>query len=69
MKLRAARALFFVLLNDSEGHTAKVNKDRQLLLMLKLHYIRYTNSVVIIGPPPPMTNRVNPITDRGSDQP
>ena len=29
-----------IFLDDSEGHTLKVNKDRQLLLMLKLHYMQ-----------------------------
>ena len=45
-KPRAARA-FNIFLNDREGHTLKVNKDRPLLLMLNLHYMLYKNSVVI----------------------
>ena len=38
-KLRAARA-FKLFLNYIDGHTLKVNKDRQLLFMLKLHNMR-----------------------------
>ena len=41
-KLRAARA-FNLLLNDGEGHTLKVIKDRQLLFMLKLHNNKNNN--------------------------